>query len=90
MAAGAVFYDMTRLPNRQVSARLAVAGIHLYQGTLSPLMGSAGVVCRFTPTCSHYAETVITRNGIVRGGWLAARRIVRCGPWTRGGTKDPP
>lgn len=90
IVAGAVLYDVTRPPAQQASARFAVAGIHVYQATLSPLVGSTGLACRFTPTCSHYAEAVIVRDGLVRGSWLAAKRIARCGPWTRMGTKDPP
>ena len=90
VAAGAILFDVTRPPARQASARLAVAGIHLYQRALSPAAARAGAVCRFTPTCSRYAETVIARDGIVRGGWLAVKRIARCGPWTPAGTKDPP
>lgn len=90
VAAVAALVDVTRPPARQASARLAVAGIHLYQRALSPAAARAGAVCRFTPTCSRYAETVIARDGIVRGGWLAVKRIARCGPWTPAGTKDPP
>ena len=90
LAAGALLYDVTRPPAQQASARLAVAGIHLYQRTLSPVAARGGVVCRFTPTCSRYAETVIARDGIVRGGWSAMRRILRCGPWTPVGTVDRP
>jgi hypothetical protein len=88
--AGALVFDVTRPPARQAGARLAVAGIHFYQQTLSSVAARGGVVCRFTPTCSRYAETVIARDGIVRGGWLTLKRIVRCGPWTPAGTKDPP
>jgi len=90
LLAGVVVYDVTRPPAHQASARLAVAGIHLYRWTMSPVVSRAGVVCRFVPTCSHYAETVIARDGILRGGWLTMRRILRCGPWTPAGTKDPP
>lgn len=89
-AAAAVAYDAARPPDRQVSARLAVSGIHAYQSRLATRAGPWAGVCRFTPTCSRYAETVIARDGIVRGGWLAVRRIARCGPWTAAGTDDPP
>jgi putative membrane protein insertion efficiency factor len=71
-------------------ATLAIAGIHGYQRTLSPVLRRAGVECRFTPTCSRYAEAVITRDGLVRGGLKAARRFARCGPWTAAGTVDEP
>ena len=90
VAAGAALFDATRPPSVQTSARLAVAGIHLYQRALSPAAARSGAVCRFTPTCSRYAEAVIARDGIVRGGWLALRRVARCGPWTPAGTKDVP
>jgi hypothetical protein len=90
VAAGALLFDVTRPPARQASTRLAVAGIHLYQRMLSPAAARAGAVCRFTPTCSHYAESVIARDGILRGGWLSLRRLARCGPWTPAGTVDQP
>jgi uncharacterized protein len=69
---------------------IAIGGIHFYQRTLSPAAAHLGIRCRFTPTCSRYAETVITRDGLLRGGLKAAKRIARCGPWTRAGTVDAP
>ena len=69
---------------------LALAGIRTYQHTLSPLAARAGLRCRFAPTCSRYAEVVIARDGIVRGGWKAVKRVARCGPWTQMGTRDDP
>lgn len=69
---------------------IALAGIHVYQRSVSPLAAHLGLQCRFTPTCSRYAETVIARDGVVRGGWLTMKRIARCGPWTPHGTKDSP
>lgn len=68
----------------------SLAAIHLYQRTIAPLAGAIGIRCRFTPTCSRYAEIVIARDGLVVGGWQALGRIGRCGPWTRRGTVDPP
>ena len=82
--------DHTRVPEQQVAARIAVAGIHAYQATASRVFAASGVRCRFDPTCSHYGEAVVRRHGLVRGGWLALRRVVRCGPWTPMGTADPP
>jgi len=69
---------------------LALGSIHLYQRALAPAAARIGLRCRFTPTCSRYAETVIARDGIVRGGAKALRRIARCGPWTARGTIDEP
>jgi putative membrane protein insertion efficiency factor len=88
VAAAAV--DLRRPPPAQWTTRTAVAAIHVYQATLSPLYARMGVQCRFTPTCSHYGEDVIRRFGIARGGWLATKRVLKCGPWTAMGTVDPP
>jgi putative membrane protein insertion efficiency factor len=90
LALVAAAFDVSRAPEAQVGARAAVAAIHVYQATLSRVFAAGGVACRFEPTCSHYGEAVIARFGLVRGGWLAARRVLRCGPWTPAGTVDPP
>lgn len=86
----AIVLDARRAPAEQLITRTAVAGIHVYQATLSPLYARMGVQCRFTPTCSHYGEAVIRKFGAMRGGWMATKRILRCGPWTAAGTVDPP
>ena len=36
--------------------------------------------CRYTPSCSTYAEQAITKHGVIKGIWLAAKRISRCHP----------
>lgn len=82
--------DLRRDPPEQVTTRAAIAAIHGYQATLSRVYERMGVQCRFTPTCSHYGEASLRRFGLVRGGWMAARRVLRCGPWTPMGTVDPP
>jgi uncharacterized protein len=66
---------------------LAEILIRLYQWTVSPLLGPA---CRFHPTCSQYALEAIRRFGVLRGGWLATRRIGRCHPWHPGGYDPVP
>jgi uncharacterized protein len=82
--------DMARPPRDQISARCLLGAIHLYQATLSPLIGMAGVQCRFQPTCSHYGEGAIRKYGTWKGSWKTLWRIARCGPWTPAGTLDPP
>jgi putative membrane protein insertion efficiency factor len=67
---------------------LAIRGIHLYQRSLAPIAGVLGARCRFDVSCSHYAETAIAREGLMRGGWKAAKRIARCNPLTPMGTRD--
>jgi putative membrane protein insertion efficiency factor len=85
-----VVVDLARAPDRQLSARTLRAGIHLYQHTLSPLMPVLGIQCKFTPTCSRYADAVIAKHGALAGSWLSVKRLARCGPWTPAGTVDPP
>ncbi len=82
--------DLQRAPDRQLATRTALGAIHGYQLTLAPLYGRMGLRCRFTPTCSHYGEACVRRLGVVKGGWLAMKRVLRCGPWTPMGTVDPP
>jgi uncharacterized protein len=60
------------------TARLLIGLIRAYQLTLSPWFGAG---CRYLPSCSAYASEAVSRHGALAGGWLAARRIVRCNPW---------
>jgi putative membrane protein insertion efficiency factor len=69
---------------------LSIGSIHVYQRALAPAAARIGLRCRFTPTCSRYAETVIARDGVVRGGWETITRIARCNPFTSMGTRDDP
>ncbi|MCX6185465.1 MAG: membrane protein insertion efficiency factor YidD [Bacteroidetes bacterium] len=52
--------------------------IRIYKYLLSPLLPNA---CRFTPTCSQYAEEAIKKYGIIKGIFLGTKRIARCHPW---------
>ena len=67
--------------------RLALGLIKLYQNTVSKALPS---VCRFQPTCSQYAFEAIKRYGFIRGSWLAAKRIARCNPFSKGGYDPVP
>jgi putative membrane protein insertion efficiency factor len=55
-----------------------IAAIRIYQIVFAPLLAPA---CRFEPSCSTFAVEAIARRGVVRGSWLALRRIARCHPW---------
>ena len=61
--------------------------IRLYRYFVSPILVPA---CRFHPSCSVYAEQALEEHGVLRGGWLAARRVCRCGPWHPGGVDPVP
>lgn len=67
--------------------RLIILGlVRLYQMTLSRLMPAN--TCRFYPSCSHYGYQAIYKYGVIRGGWLATWRVLRCNPFNPGGV-DP-
>jgi hypothetical protein len=67
--------------------RLAMLLIRAYQRIVSPALPPA---CRFSPSCSQYTLEAIERHGILRGGWLGARRLVRCHPFNPGGFDPVP
>ena len=64
-----------------------IAPIRVYQWTISPLLG---VNCRYAPSCSAYAVEAIETHGVVRGSWLAVRRLLRCHPWGGSGYDPVP
>ena len=64
-----------------------VRGFRLWRAWISPLVGSH---CRFTPSCSAYAEDAVVRFGPVRGAVVAGRRLLRCHPWHPGGVDPVP
>jgi len=63
-------------------ARGVIFVIELYRHMVSPMRLPT---CRFAPTCSQYAVDALTEYGLIRGGWLAMVRLLKCGPWHRGG-----
>ena len=63
-----------------------LAMIRFYRRCISPYRSAC---CRFTPTCSQYAQEAITKYGAMKGGWLALRRLCRCHPFYKGDPYDP-
>lgn len=69
-----------RAPSEPILSRpqaLALSLLRMYKLLLSPLFAGS---CRFVPSCSDYAREAIVEHGVVRGVWLAARRLARCHP----------
>lgn len=65
-----------------------LALIRLYQLTISRALPAN--TCRFYPTCSHYGYEAIAKHGIIKGGWLAVWRVLRCQPFSKGGYDPVP
>jgi len=71
--------------NNSTPQKLVLTCIRGYQRFISPMLGSN---CRFYPTCSCYANQAIERFGVIKGGYLASKRILKCHPLNAGG-EDP-
>ena len=62
--------------------RASVALIRGYRRFISPTLPPS---CRFTPSCSLYTLQAIEKYGLLRGGFMGARRVLRCHPFSEGG-----
>lgn len=76
-------------PGQKITLRLIV----WYQATFSPDHSPRAHkypygYCRYSPTCSQYGYQAIEKYGVLKGGALAVWRILRCNPWSKGGS-DP-
>ncbi len=61
---------------------ILIRAIKFYQRFISPLFPNS---CRFYPTCSNYAILAIDKYGILKGSFLAFKRIIKCNPFHPGG-----
>lgn len=66
----------------QRATRVVLYLLRGYKWALSPLLSPA---CRYVPTCSDYAMEAVDRYGVLRGGLMAAWRVLRCHPFVQGG-----
>ena len=67
--------------------KIILSLLRLYQLLVSPFLPPS---CRFTPSCSCYAVEAIEQHGVIRGAWLAIKRLGRCHPWHEGGYDPVP
>lgn len=58
-----------------------------YRAVISPIYGQ---VCRYHPSCSEYALIAVTEFGVIKGGYLAIKRLASCHPWAAGGYDPVP
>ncbi len=72
---------------RRIASALPLALLKFYKMCISPYLGNH---CRYTPTCSVYAMEAIQKYGIIKGGWLALKRLLRCHPWGGSGYDPVP
>jgi putative membrane protein insertion efficiency factor len=79
--------NMKKRTIRELAKGGLIILIHLYQHTLSILLGPS---CRFTPSCSSYALLSIQRFGIMEGVWLTLKRLIKCHPFHPGGYDPVP
>ena len=67
--------------------KVALSLIRFYKRFISPMLPPS---CIYHPTCSEYTYQAIDKYGLVRGGWLGFKRILRCHPFARGGYDPVP
>ncbi|MDD6050916.1 MAG: membrane protein insertion efficiency factor YidD [Clostridiales bacterium] len=73
---------------RSFLASAMLKSVDFYRRAISPYKG--GPTCKYVPTCSQYARIAIERYGALKGGRLAAFRLMRCNPWSKGGYDPVP
>ena len=59
--------------------------INFYQRNISPWLESKNIRCKYYPTCSEYAKQALEKYGVLKGCWLAVKRILKCNPFSKGG-----
>ena len=68
--------------------KILIKLIRIYRKYISPLKGRG--TCIYYPTCSQYAIEALEKYGVVKGTYLAVRRILRCHPFHKGGYDPVP
>ncbi len=81
------FLQQSLMICRRIAALPFILLIRFYQTCISPLTPPA---CRYTPTCSQYGIEALRKHGVIKGGWLTFKRIMRCHPWGGSGYDPVP
>lgn len=72
---------------KRIIRHIFLLPVYFYKYAISPLKQPS---CRYTPTCSQYAVEAVMKHGIIKGGWLAIKRILSCHPWGGSGYDPVP
>ena len=67
--------------------KILIAIIKFYQRNISPMKRTK---CPYYPCCSQYGLEAIQKYGAIKGSGLAAWRILRCNPFSKGGYDPVP
>lgn len=70
-----------------VIRRIMLLPVYFYRWCISPLFPPT---CRYTPTCSAYMVEAVMKYGVLKGGWMGIKRILRCHPWGGSGYDPVP
>jgi putative membrane protein insertion efficiency factor len=70
-------WDVSRQPDKQLTARVYIGSVHIYQAVARPRLKGI-VACRYRPTCSDYSIEAVQQHGTLRGLVLTYRRIRSC------------
>jgi putative membrane protein insertion efficiency factor len=84
---------MPTKPQLNPAQHAVLAAIRFYQAVWSPDHSPRKErypygYCKYYPTCSQYGYEAVERFGVIKGSLLAAWRVLRCNPWSKGGS-DP-
>ena len=72
---------------KKVLQFIVLLPVYFYRYSISPLIAPR---CRYTHTCSEYAIEAVKKHGVIKGGWLAIKRISSCHPWGGSGYDPVP
>lgn len=67
--------------------RILLFLIRIYRKYISPMKTTK---CPYFPSCSEYGYQAICKHGAIKGSALAAWRILRCNPFSKGGYDPVP
>src|SRR5262245_40051405 len=84
----ALTVDVLRRPEDQLSGKVYIGAVHVYQAIGRPLL-KGKVACRFRPTCSDYSIEAVQKHGTIRGLVLTCKRLMACTNDVPMGTSDP-